>query len=116
MRFRSTLSSIALAEDVFQIILRDQSSRIPFAFLQRIEASLTDHLTVDMVWLTITQENGSTVTVSEDTLGFWQVADQLSSLGFVTNPDWKDEILAKPFEVKKVIVFDRSALVQRLAQ
>lgn len=102
---RARLEKVTIDDRGLRYEFRKENTFIPWSDVSRIYARMTDSVTVDTVWIAVT-DGSAVIHVSEDNSQFKELAGEIDRR-FATKPGWLDEVSFPPFSCKTIVVFDR---------
>jgi hypothetical protein len=88
------------------VIVQVDKHRCEFNFnaISAIQAWVHDSLTYDTIMITIEYDH-ETITICEDVIGFDRFLLYVEQNLPIDNPNWRKELLEKPFNEKQVLVY-----------
>jgi hypothetical protein len=91
----------------FDIDLKEGYHSIKWTDIERLEAYKVDLMTTDEVCMDITFDN-KTITITEETKGWYQFIDRLEHQLSHINADWQALVLKTPFEYDLTTIYERA--------
>ena len=90
----------------FDIDLEDGFHSIRWTDIERLEAYKADLLTTDEICIDIIFDN-KTIIITEETKGWYQFIDKLTSVLPSINNNWQALVLASPYEYDLTTIYER---------
>jgi hypothetical protein len=91
----------------FDIDLKDGFHSIKWTDIERLRAYKADLLTTDEICIDIIFDN-KTITVTEETKGWYQFINKLKSALSLTNDNWESLVLESAFEYNLTTIYERA--------
>jgi len=97
----------------FEIDLKNECHLIKWTDIERIEAYKADLMTTDEICLDIIYNN-KTITITEETFGWYQFINRMKSALSIINDNWEASVLKTPFEYDLTTIYERTDRIMPL--